>query len=251
MTRSKHLKKTIRERARKTGERYTAARRQVLLARDRKAGRTAAAPAKPRTAATPSRRGPGLSEKVVVEKTGHGYDHWFAVLDAFGAQKGHTAFADHLYSAHGIPGWHAQGIAVAYERARGLRAVNQSSTGKFQVSVSRAVPAAVTRVAQVLSAAAQRKRWLEDADRGLVRALEGAFDGPKPRTVNVRSADLAGLRYKWEKSTVEIRITSKKGGGATIAVGNTDLPDAAAVESHREKWKAALDSLKVYLQASR
>jgi len=28
-----------------------------------------------------------------------------------------------------------------------------------------------------------------------------------------------------------------------------DLPDAAAVEPRREKWKVALDSLKAYLQA--
>lgn len=124
---------------------------------------------------------------------------------------------------------------------------NQSSTGTFQVSVSRAVPAAVTRIVAALSSASQRKQWLRSADEGLGRALENAFTGPKPKSVNVKTSDLAHMRYKWDASTVEIRITSKK-GGATIAVGNMDLPDAAAVEPRREKWKVALESLKSHLQ---
>ena len=67
-----------------------------------------------------------VSDATSRAKTGHGLDHWFAVLDAFGAvERGHTAAARHLYETHGVPGWYAQGITVAYERARGVRAVNQ------------------------------------------------------------------------------------------------------------------------------
>ncbi|HEX7779978.1 MAG TPA: hypothetical protein VF424_12085 [Vicinamibacterales bacterium] len=63
-------------------------------------------------------------------KTGRGLDHWFEVLDRFGAvEKGHTAAARHLYDAHGVDGWYAQGITVAYERARGVRGVNQRRDG--------------------------------------------------------------------------------------------------------------------------
>jgi hypothetical protein len=245
MTRSKHLKKEIRERARKTGERYTAARRQVLIARKKK---TADAPK--RAAASPPARAAaklGLSEKAVLEKTGHGYDHWFAVLDAYGSMKGHTAFVEHLNSAHGVPGWHAQGIVVAYERVRGLRVMNQSCDGTFQVTVSKAVPAAVGAVADALADPKRRRVWLAGADTALVRTLEGAFTGPRPKAVRVKSADLATLRYKWDATTIDIRITSKKGGGATIAIGNIDLPDAASVEPRRAQWKAALDALKAHL----
>src|SRR5687767_14022351 len=136
MTQQKKLKKAIRARSEKTGESYTSARRQVLLAREKPVEPPAPPPPAPKP--KPAAKG-GISEESVLKKTGHGLDHWFGVLDAFGGPtQGHTAMAAHLYNEHGIPGWHSQGIAVAYERARGLREVNQACTGKFQVKIGRA-----------------------------------------------------------------------------------------------------------------
>src|SRR5262245_54991154 len=113
MTRARKLKRVIRSRAAKTGESYTAARRQVLEARRRRAG--APPPEPPRAPAPQPRSRPRrlTSDTAVRKKTGHGLDHWFAVLDAFGARsKGHTASARHLSEAHGVPGWHCQMITV-------------------------------------------------------------------------------------------------------------------------------------------
>ena len=234
MTLQKKLKKTIRARSEKTGESYTAARRQVLLARE-----------KPAKAPKPPAKG-GITEESVIKKTGHGLDHWFGVLDAFGAAtKGHTAAAAHLYDAHGVPGWHAQGITVAYERARGLREVNQACTGKFQVSVSKTVPATVTEVADALRSADRRAAWLQGAEPGLVQALAEAFAGPKPREVKLKT-DYAWLRFPWEGRTVEIRITGKP-SGASVVADNKDLPDPALVEQRRAQWRAALEGLQRYL----
>ena len=128
MTRARALKQQFAPRAARTGERYTTARRHVLksleprvvpaerLACGRKAGGR-------RRHRTPKG---GMSDAKYVERTGHGLDHWFSVLDQFGAvEKGHTAAARHLYETHGVDGWYAQGITVAYERARGVRGVNQ------------------------------------------------------------------------------------------------------------------------------
>ena len=110
----------------------------------------------------------------MVEKTGHGFDHWFAVLDAFGAKaKGHTASACHLALEQGVPGWHAQGITVAYERARGLRVMNQAASG-FQVAVSKMVPADMDTVLSALRGP-ERKKWLAGADPALRRALDAAL----------------------------------------------------------------------------
>jgi hypothetical protein len=65
-------------------------------------------------------------------------DHRFDVLDRFGGSgKGHTALARHLYEDHSVPGWHSQGITVAYERERGVRAVNQRCDGEYEVSARR------------------------------------------------------------------------------------------------------------------
>jgi hypothetical protein len=255
MTTLKKLKQAIRARASKTGERYAAARRQVLLARRRRTSPSA----RPAGAPQPEARGESVrlkpapvrgavSEAAVLKKTGHGLEHWFGVLDRFGAgAKGHTGAAEHLYETHGVPGWHAQGITVAYERARGLRAVNQSCTGRFQVSASKVVMVQVSEVAAAINDARRRKHWLAAADPGLAQALNSAFSGSKPRSVALKTAEYARMRYPWDGATVEIRITGKPKGGASIVADNKDLQRAELVEVRRAQWRAALASLQAYL----
>lgn len=95
---------------------------------------TPARPATAKLASVPARASRGaISDQAILKKTGHGLDHWFAVLDAFDPKaKGHTDRARYLYDEHQVPGWHSQGIVVAYERARsgpqGLRAVRTPGT---------------------------------------------------------------------------------------------------------------------------
>jgi hypothetical protein len=255
MTQQKKLKKRIRSRSRKTGESYTAARSHVLAARrKRSADRAVARRPEPTSSlekshATPERAKSVVSDAAVLKKTGQGLDYWFAVLDAFGAaEKGHTAAAAHLHASHGVPGWHGQMITVTYERARGLRATNQSCSGGFQVSSSKAMPATVAEVADALGNARRRARWLAEADPELARAFEAAFEGPKARTITVKDAMNARLRFPWDGKAVEIRITGKAKGGCTVVADNTDLPDASSVEDRRIKWRAALQQLFEHLR---
>jgi uncharacterized protein DUF4287 len=246
MTLQKKLKKAVRARSQKTGESYTAARRQVLLARDKKAPAAepvAVEPAPSKSASKPPFKG-GVTEEASRQKTGHGLDHWFAVLDAFGAMgKGHTATAAYLYDEHGVPGWYAQGIALAYERARGLRAPNQTCDGTFQVSVSKTVPVDVAEVIAALRSAERRARWLQGADAALVQALDAAFLGPKPREVKTKGDSYAWLRFRWDGSTVEIRITGKANGRTSVVADNIDLAGTEQVEQRRAQWRVALEGL--------
>ena len=108
-----------------------------------------------------------VSDATSRAKTGHGLDHWFAVLDAFGAvERGHTAAARHFYDTHGVPGWHAQGITVAYERARGVRAVNQRRGGDYEMSVTKVVAAGSREVvAAFMDAPAARPMDQGDSSR--------------------------------------------------------------------------------------
>ncbi|HEX9942532.1 MAG TPA: hypothetical protein VGG03_10975 [Thermoanaerobaculia bacterium] len=268
MTQQKKLKKAIRARSQKTGESYTAARRHLLLARDKKAeaskpsavpepqdaqpepAAAAAMPAPPAPSPSLSASPPrgALTDEAARKKTGYGFDHWFAVLDAFGAAtKGHTAAAAHLYKEHGVPGWHAQGITVAYERARGLRDVNQSCTGTFQVSVSKTVPAAVAEVVDALRSADRRAAWLQDADPALAAALDAAFTGDKPREVKTKGGDYAWLRFPFDGRMVEIRVTGKPKGGASVVADNMDLAGPEQVEQRRAQWRVALAGLQRHL----
>lgn len=242
MTEAKKLKQAIRARSAKTGESCTAARLQVLEAR-----RKRTLPPTPATAPPPARPVPasrsGLGEKAVVEKTGHGFDHWFAVLDAFGAAaKGHTATARHLALEQGVPGWHAQGITVAYERARGLRAVNQAASG-FQVAVSKMVPADMDTVLSALRRP-ERKKWLAGADPALRRALDAAL-APGAKGL-VSGPKRSRVRYKWDATDVEL-VFEPRGRGTSVVAANTKLKDAAQVAERRTQWRAALDALKTHL----
>ena len=236
MTQASKLKQAIRARARKTGERYTAARLHVLGQ-----GKPATRPVPAPSAPPPSRP---FSDAALVAKTGHGFDHWFAVLDAFGAAaRGHTASARHLRDDHGVPGWHSQGITVAYERERGLRAVNQAKGG-FQVTVTKAVHVTVPAVVKALR---RGRPWLEGADPGLRTALARAVRPPS-KGITTRADGLARLRYKWDGTTVEFWIEPRP-RGASVAVGNLALADAAAVEVRRGQWRPALGALKEALES--
>lgn len=253
MTQQKKLKKAIRARSEKTGESYAAARRQVLLARNKNPKEIqeetveAPAPVAAPPAKAPVKRGQ-VNDASAQKATGHGLDHWFAVLDAFSvAEKGHTAAAAHLNQEHGVPGWYAQGITVAFERERGLRETNQACTGTFQVSVSKTVPATVAQVIDALKSAGRRAAWLAGADPGLAEALNAAFTGAKPREVKTKGGDYAWLRFPWDGRTVEIRITGKP-KGASVVADNSGLPSAEMVEPRRAMWKVALEGLKRYLE---
>jgi hypothetical protein len=246
MTRQKKLKKAIRARAKKTGERYAAARRQILAARTHRPVRRPSASATPAPAkAAPARV---MNDAKVQARTGHGLDHWFRVLDAFGvAEKGHTASARHLSSEHGVDGWYAQGITVEYERLRGLRAVNQRMSGLFEVSVSKALRAPLERAAAALSRSSERDVWLRGADPALRRAMEQALTGHGARAVKVRPGKDAAVRFKAGAKTIELRVLAKADGKSSIVATVLKIPTAAEKEAQRAAWRQALEAFRAHL----
>jgi hypothetical protein len=246
MTRARALKKLIRARAAKTGERYTTARRHVLKSLQTDRSQEASAPVTRIAAAPPPAKG-SVSDDRSREKTGHGLDHWFGVLDRFGAvEKGHTASARHLYDDHGVDGWYAQGITVAYERARGVRALNQRRDGGYEVSVSKVLPAATADAVKAF-AASRRRRWIHSADPGLVRALAAGLSGKASKGFVVKDNGQARIRYPWDGTIVEIYLAPNTGGKSTIVAVSKKLPQASMVDERRGQWKAALSALAKYL----
>lgn len=225
MTKQKNLKRAVRARAAKTGESYTAARAQILKRRTK----------------SPSHRRV-VSEKMVLENTGKPTAHWLAVLDRFGApERGHTAAAKHLRDQHGVSGWYSQALTVEYMRARGLRVENQSSTGRFQVSVSRVVRASVPRVASALRSKKQRDAWLAAADPELRKVVSAALG--KSGTVKTKPGAV-WARFKHDGATVELRADAKPDGRATVVATNVGLQGPAHVERRRAQWKPVLDALR-------
>ncbi len=243
MTRARKLKKQIRARSGKTGESYTAARRQVLRQKARPE-RAAARPPSPATPvpATLARREAGLAER-----TGHGWAHWFAVLDAFdAAANGHTAAARHVAEDHGVDGWYAQEITVAYERARGLRGVNQRMSGEFEVSVSKTLPAPVKEVMKALRDPRRRSRFFSELDAELRGGFEAALQGPK----GLREREKGGARMRFRTKsgiTVALFIDPKPDGRSGFVAQNMKLKANDEVARIREAWRPALEALSRHL----
>jgi hypothetical protein len=242
MTRSRALKEVIRARAARTGERYTTARRHVLRELNpptSKVDEPKGSSLQKTTTLVASTKG-GLSDAKSIEKTGHDLAHWFAVLDTFGAvEKGHTKAADHLYSEYGVPGWYCQGITVAYERARGVRAMNQRCDGGYEVSVSKVMAA---KPVEIIKALKSGRTWTDGVDAGLLKALASAIENKKSKGFVIRPDGQARFRYKWDATTVQFNMYPK-GAKTSFVVQHMDLEGAESVEAFRAKWKTAFGAI--------
>jgi hypothetical protein len=160
MTKQKSFKRRVRARMEKTSESYTAARLQ-LLAKSKPANgqRTAEeAPAVPQetmadvhvptaTAAETGVKPINTSDELFLRNTGKLSTEWFALLDAWGgAERKHPQIARWLSEEHGVPGWWAQTITVAYEQASGKRVPGQDADGTFSINASKTVAVPVDRL---------------------------------------------------------------------------------------------------------
>ncbi len=231
MPTQKTFKRRIRARSEKTGESYTAARAQLI----RRAGTRAEPPAEDERQPQPQSRAVEMptSEDALLRATGHNWDHWFGVLDAWGArERSHTEMARWLREERGVDGWWAQAITVGYERARGMRAMGQVASG-FVVNVSRTIAAPVDRLEAAFTEPSLRRRWLPDASlrRRPTRAEATArFDWPDPKSILVA----------W--------FIDKGNGKSSVAVSHERLPDEATAQRLKPFWRARLGALKELLE---
>jgi len=249
MPTQKVFKQRVRARMTKTGESYTAARRQLLrkatepgatepgLPESKATGMEAPAPVSP----LPSPVEPASGSLLVADEsmrraTGKGHQEWFALLDAWGAtEHNHTEIARWLAESHGVPGWWTQNVTVAYERARGMRAPHQMRDG-FGVSVTRTVAVDAQTALAAFTDESVRERWFPAAPlrrRPTRAALAARFDWSDP------------------PSRVIVSVVPRSDGKAVVAVGHEQLPDAEAGERLKLAWRAWLDDLKTMLERER
>lgn len=175
---------------------------------------------------------PDTSDAAVQAATGKVWDDWLRLLDAWGAaERRHPEIARHLEAAHGLSGWWAQQVTVGYERARGLRAVNQNAAG-FAVSVSKTLPVSVDRLFAAFATEAERDRWLEPGTLSLRTAQPS------------RSArfDVAG-----GPGRAEVNFTAKGADRASAAIQHSRLAAPDEVDRWRGFWKERLQRLAALL----
>ena len=221
MTRNKSFKGRVRARMDKTGERYATARRQLVA--------KAATPLNPPEVKRP------YSDEVIRANTGRGWDEWFALLDAWGAaERPHPEIARWLGEEHGVGGWWAQGVTVAYEQARGLRAPGQRRGGLFEVNATKTVAVPVDRLYEAFADPALRERWLPGA------------------TVEVRTAHPAkSIRANWDDGSTRLVIafTTRGEAKSQVALTHERVPDAGTADKLKAFWRERMAVLKELLES--
>jgi uncharacterized protein YndB with AHSA1/START domain len=216
MTTDKARKRAVRSRMQKTGERYAAARRNVV--------RDATLPPLPRRLAEPP-----VSEEAIRKGTGRGWDDWFRILDDWdGTSHTHTEIARHVNGEHGIDGWWSQSVTVGYERARGMRAPNERPEG-FEVSVSKTIDMAPMEAWRAFVEPKRRQTWL---DLGL-----------RMRTGTRTMGRSARFDVPSEGTRVNVFFDPKRDDRSVVTVTHVKLADAADVAAHRADWKQRLGRL--------
>ena len=216
MTRDKDRKRIIRNRMRKTGESYTAARAQIL---SRSVRERHPPPDLPALA--------GMSDESIAAKTGRTWREWVRALDDDNAASlSHREIARLVHTKHGIGEWWAQTVTVGFERIKGLRERGQRRDGTFEANKSRTFSVPVYTLFKAWSDAAARRRWLDDV---------------KPM---VRTATPKSMRLQWPDGTlVLVGFTAKGAGKSAVAVSHTKLRDKAASEQAKTYWTDRLNAL--------
>ena len=223
MPTQKVFKGRVRARMTKTGESYTAARRQLL--------RKATEPEAPAETTQPDDL--LTSDDAMVRGSGSGHEAWFALLDGWAAtEHSHTEIARWLQETHDVGGWWAQTITVDYERARGMRGRHEMADG-FSISVTRTIAVDAERALAAFTSPTVRHRWLPDAQmrqRPTRAALSARFDWSDPT------------------SRVVVTVLPKGTDKTVVAVGHERLPDAETAERLKAAWREWLGVLKGVLE---
>ena len=217
MTTDKARKRAVRSRMEKTGERYAAARRHVV--------RDAALPPLPPRVAEP-----GMSDEAIAKGTGKSWDDWFRIIDAWdGTSHTHTEIARYVNGEHGIAGWWAQGVTVGYERARGMRAMNQRPGEGFDGSGAKTVDMPPIEGWRAFVEPKRRSAWLDlplrmrTGTRTMGRSAR--FDVPSDGT------------------RVNVLFDPKGEARCVVTVTHVKLTGGDDVAAHRSAWRERLGRL--------
>src|ERR1700748_267842 len=166
-----------------------------------------------------------MTDAAIKDRTGKDWAEWFTALDKAGAARlDHKGIAKLAREDLGAGDWYGQMISVSYERARGIRAMNQKCDGEFSVSVTRVMTVPLSRL--YAAATAKPETWFP----------EGVFEESS------RTKDKY-WRGRWKTGRLEIGFYAKGPGKAQIALQSNKLPNQEAVEKERALWKKAIDKL--------
>lgn len=172
-----------------------------------------------------------LPDASLRERSGKGWDEWFAVLDKWGGtEHNHTEIARFLVGEHKVDSWSAQSITVGYEQARGMREPGQGPDGYYKTSVSRTIDVPIRRLYEAFANDSLREQWL-------------------PEKVVVRgSTEDKSFRADWPDGTrVVAGFVAKGDTKSLVGLQHEKLADAEQAAQCKALWQDRLDALKKFL----
>jgi hypothetical protein len=226
MTTHKSFKRLVRARMAKTGESYTTARSRLLAAADKEP----VADEVPRLA---------CSDERIRERTGRGWEEWFALLDSWGAESmPHTALTRRLGELRGADplAWDVQAIVASYEWTRGTRGVGERvGRDGWVASASRTIAASAEASFMAIVDPSQRAGWLPDLElheRTVNKPVSARFDVEDGRTRLV------------------VSVTPKDDGRSMVNVEHTRLAGGDERDAQKAFWRQALLDLRALLEGN-
>lgn len=171
---------------------------------------------------------PGMSPETVLNGTGKPWEEWLALLDAAkGTSMNHAELARFVEQNFEVSGWWAQGIAIGYEYARGMRERGMTSDG-FATNASKTLNLAVEQVWELFGDSDLRAKWLDP------QLLEQT-SATRPRTFNA----------KWlaDDSRVSVNFTSKGDNKSSFAIQHRRLQHQDDIATVKAFWKQRIAEL--------
>ncbi|NIP81313.1 MAG: hypothetical protein GWM90_19695 [Gemmatimonadetes bacterium] len=192
-----------------------------------------------------------VSDEAVRSATGRDWEGWFGILAAAetGSEWSHRRLVELLKAGHvdTVSAWWRQMIVTRYEQHVGRRRAGQTLDTGFQVGVRRTLDAPVTEAWEALLAPGGLAAWL-GAD---LEIEEGAHYGDPGGAHGQVRVVVPGdrLRLTWQPgdwpraSTLQVRVSSAGERRSVVSFHHEHLPDEAAREAMRTRWRSALDAL--------
>lgn len=224
MTSQESFKRRIRARMAKTGERYAAARRQLIEQAQR------AQPTGSNGWAAP----PEMSQEAIVEGTGRGWDEWVELIEGWVAADpllGHPEVARRLEAEGGINAWWSQGVTVGWERITGRRLPYQRADGTFTAGKSRQVP---------VEAPLLRALLFDDEARADLFPGEVTEVRSKPTSKTIRLLVGPGVAVF---SLAPVSSPPASTPTTRVTIAHERLPTYDQVEAWKDYWTQWLDGL--------
>jgi hypothetical protein len=162
-----------------------------------------------------------IGDEAVKKATGRDWNEWLKLLDKAGAKTMSHQEIVAVAAEHGAGPWWQQMVTVTYEQKRGLREVHQQAGG-FTANVSRTMNVPVAALYKAFA------KWVRKQDA----------------TVRTSTPNKS-MRITWSDGTnVEAGFYEKGDEKSSIAVQQSKLADAAAVQTSKAYWSEVLAGLK-------